>query len=117
MRHRTAADWGGEWFLQRVRFRELRCELERAAACNVCISEIRVARIEVRVEHRAAIRDTGVCERISGIDLDRLVEHLPGEFETLLAELVKELPAAEVAVVCLDVDGRYFLDRALFVFT
>jgi len=65
---------------------------------------------------RTAVGDAGVSAGVAGIDLDGPAEHPPGELESLLPELVEELPAAEVELVRLHVAGVGPLDGpALFL--
>ena len=79
-------------------------------------SKVELARIEVRVEKRAAVGDAGVRERVLRIDLDRSIEHLPGVLEALAAELMEVLAAAQVVIVRLDVDGARLVDLLLLTF-
>ena len=72
-----------------VRFREIRLELESFAARQLCLAKVELAGIEVHVEQRAAVGHAGMRQRILGIDLDRLVEHLLRVLEALAAQLVE----------------------------
>ncbi len=92
---------------------KLRLELERLAARFVRLSQVELARVEVRVEKRIAIGDARVRARILWIDLDRLIEHLPGVLETFATKLMKVLATAQIIIVRLNVHGPRLLDLLL----
>src|SRR5687767_6278912 len=99
-----------------MRFGKLGRQLDGAAARRFRAGKIGRGRVEVLVEKRATIRDSAVSECVSWIELDRALEHLPGELMRAAAMLMEELPAPQVNLVCLNICRRYLLDRLLFVF-
>jgi hypothetical protein len=80
---------------------------------GIGLLQVVLAGVEVHVEKRAAVGDTGIGPRIAGIDDNGAGKHLAGKLEPLLPELVEELAALEIEVVGLDVDLGGLLDHLL----
>ena len=85
-------------------------------AMSAC-SQVEVARVEIRVEQRAAVGDSGVgAWRSPDRSRSALLNIWRAYSSAVPAELVEDLPSAQVVVVGLEVDGaRTCLDRLLFV--
>src|SRR5687768_18485966 len=82
---------------------EIGLELKCLAARDVGLSKIEFPCVEIGVEKQVTIGDARMCASVLGIDIDRLVEHLPGVIDALSSELMEVLPATQVEVIRLNV--------------
>ena len=89
-----------------MRLGRFRVQLERLATRSVRSPQSVLCRRVVHVEQGTAIGHAGVGQRVRRVHFDGALEHLAGVLETFLAVLVKELAAAQVVFVGVDVSGR-----------
>ena len=93
----------------------MRRELERPLAGAYCPVEVFLRRVVVLKKKRTAVGYAAVRESLSGIELDRTLEHLHREFHRPATVLMKELTPAQIVLVCFDVRRRNLFDCFLFV--
>src|SRR5687767_7800790 len=94
----------------------MRGEVERALACRLGPLQVFGRRVVILKEKRAAVGNPGVCERVPGVELDSLVEHLARKLHPTPPMLVKKLSATKIEFIRLHVSGRNLFDCTLLIF-